>query len=46
MSDKRGTMSAGHARIPGLVETMRMTDGGERKVTLGFGGDELRRVGR
>jgi hypothetical protein len=37
MSDKRGTMSAGHGNA-GLVETMRMTADGLRLTAHGRGG--------
>jgi hypothetical protein len=40
------SVKARHDKMVGLVETMRITADGERIVTLGSGGDELRRVGR
>ena len=44
MSDKRGTMSAGHDGIAGMVETERMTADGLRLTAYGPDGNEMRIV--
>jgi len=44
MSDKRGTMSNGHYRIAGPVETMRMTADGLQLTAYGPDNDEIRIV--